>query len=184
MSRLHGMRGYLGGAMDKAPDAGVGWRQIMVEKAKGLGIIWLDPTNKPIDIGVEDVENMANRKKLKALGDYDLLSKEMKVVRCVDLRMVDICDFLVVNLDVEIHTCGTYEEIFLANRQKKPIILHVEQGKMECPDWLFATLPHQTIFSTWKEVMSYLDHVAYSALVEHHKRWYFFNFPKVGVLDD
>lgn len=42
----------------------------------------------------------------------------MKVIRSVDLRLVDISDFMIVNLDLETHPCGTLEEIFWANRQK------------------------------------------------------------------
>jgi len=43
--------------------------------------------------------------KLKAERNYDELSELMKVIRSVDLRMVDISDFLIVNLDLDIHPC-------------------------------------------------------------------------------
>ena len=33
-----------------------------------------------------------------------------------------------------------------ANRQRKPILIHCEQGKAEMPDWLFATIPHSLFF--------------------------------------
>ena len=97
----------------------------------------------------------------------------MRVIRNTDLRMVDISDFLVVNLDLDIHPCGTYEELFLANRQKKPIILRIKQGKGETPDWLLGTIPHETIFSTWEEVRDYLDLVDKGKVQD--KRWMFFN---------
>ena len=42
--------------------------------------------------------------------------------------MVDICDFLVVNLDLDVHATGTYEELYWANRMKKPILVRIEQG--------------------------------------------------------
>jgi len=176
MNRLSGMRGYLGGAMEHAEGLGVEWRQTMQEQTADLGVIWLDPTNKPIDIGIEDIENHEIRKKLKSEGRWDEVTNTMKVIRCVDLRMVDIADFLIINLDVTIHTSGTYEELFLANRQKKPIILHVIQGKHRCPDWIFATIPHQMIFDRWQGVKDYLRHIAYDPIIEKRKRWYFFNF--------
>ena len=47
----------------------------------------------------------------------------MKQIRPVDLRMVDICDFLIVNLDLEVHATGTYEELYWANRCIKPILV-------------------------------------------------------------
>jgi hypothetical protein len=99
----------------------------------------------------------------------------MKVIRSVDLRLVDISDFLIVNLDLDIHPCGTYEEIFWANRQKKPIIVHMEQGKNSAPDWLFGTIPHQTIFSSWDDIKEYLNHINSSENIGTYKRWYFFS---------
>lgn len=176
MNRLKGTRCYLGGGIEFMDDLGTEWRQKIQEETKELGIIWLDPTNKPINIGIEDLENHDLRKKLKKEGRWDEIVNSMKLVRCVDLRMVDISDFLVVNLDTSKHTSGTYEEIYLANRQKKPVILRIKQGKENCPDWLFATLPHQMIFGSWDEVTNYLKHVAHDAIIEHYKRWYFFDF--------
>jgi hypothetical protein len=99
----------------------------------------------------------------------------MKVIRSVDLRLVDISDFLVVNLDLDTHPCGTLEEIFLANREKKPIIIHMVQGKQNAPDWLFGTIPHEMIFSSWNEIKNYLSHINCSEIINDHKRWYFFN---------
>jgi nucleoside 2-deoxyribosyltransferase len=99
----------------------------------------------------------------------------MKTIRSVDLRLVDISDFLVVNLDLDIHPCGTYEEITWANRQKKPIIIHMVQGKGHAPDWLFGMIPHQMIFSNWDEIKNYLNHINNSENIDTHKRWYFFN---------
>ena len=99
----------------------------------------------------------------------------MKVIRSVDLRLVDISDFLIVNLDLAIHPCGTYEEIFWANRQKKPIIIHMVQGKEHTPDWLFGTVPHQMIYSDWNDVYGYLEHINSSEGINTYNRWYFFN---------
>lgn len=175
-SRLSGTRAYLCGAMDRALDGGVGWRRFIRTHCSGYGIKWLDPTRKPIDIGEESDENRQLRHEAKQNGDYETVAEAMKTIRCVDLRMVDISDWLVVNLDMDIHACGTYEEIFLANRQKKPILVHVEQGKAAAPDWLFGTIPHQHIFSTWEEVFSYLYEVAYANEVETFGRWYFFDW--------
>ena len=98
----------------------------------------------------------------------------MKTIRSVDLRLVDISDFIVVNLDLNIHPCGTYEEIFWANRQKKPVIMRVLQGKENAPDWLFGTFPHQHIFSDWNDVYAYLEHVNSAENVNNYNRWYFF----------
>jgi len=176
MNRLLHTRGYLCGAMDRVTDGGEGWRIDLQKKLCDLGIFWLDPTHKPIDIGVEDTENRAKVVRLKELGRYEEAGEAYKSVRHVDLRMVDISDFLVVNIDLDVHACGTYEELFLANRQKKPIIVRMTQGKPHTPNWLLATIPHQMIFSTWGEVSEYLGRVATDEGVKPHNRWAFFDF--------
>jgi nucleoside 2-deoxyribosyltransferase len=175
-NRLFGMRGYLCGAMDRADDGGEGWRINLQRNLRDLCVFWFDPSHKPIDIGVEDVHMREEVNAMKARGEFAEAAAAMKPVRCVDLRMVDITDFTVVNIDLETHACGTYEEITLANRQKKPVIVHMEQGKEHTPNWLLTMLPHQMIFSTWGEVEGYLRHVATAEVVRHYHRWYFFNF--------
>ena len=176
MNRLKNQRVYLAGAMDRVADRGAGWRDKITPFLEEMGIVVFNPLNKPTDTGLEDQDSHAIKNKLKYQKRYDELSSMMKIIRSVDLRLVDISDFLVVNLNLDIHPCGTYEEIFTANRQKKPILIHVEQGKEHAPDWLFGTIPHQMIFSNWQELQSYLIHINSSENIDHHKRWYFFHF--------
>lgn len=176
MNRLALNRGYLCGAMDRVTDGGVGWRQDLIETLKDLKILWLDPCRKPINIGVEDLENRALRQKAKRAGDFEFVRNQMRQIRPVDLRMVDICDFVVCNLDLEIHACGTYEELFWANRMKKPVIVRIAQGIEHTPDWVFGTLPFELIFSTWDEVKKYLLHIAHDPVIDRLNRWYFFDW--------
>lgn len=176
MNRLALNRGYLCGAMDRVLDGGIGWRQDIMESLADLKVLWLDPCRKPIDIGVEDLENRALRQKAKRAGDFEFIRNQMKQIRPVDLRMVDVADFLIVNLDLDIHATGTYEELFWANRCKKPIIVRVAQGVEHTPDWLFGTLPFEMIFSTWDEVKGYLNHIAHDPVIDRLGRWYFFNW--------
>ena len=176
MNRLAHNRGYLCGAMDRVPDGGVQWRQILKDSLADLEVYWMDPTCKPIDIGIEDLENRAVRRAAKEHGNFDFVRHDMKIIRHVDLRMVDISDFLVVNLDMEVHACGTWEEVSLANRQKKPIIARIEQGKVNTPDWLLAMHQHTTIFSTWSEVHTYLRGIAHADEFDTLGRWLFFDW--------
>lgn len=173
--KLQNQRVYLAGAMDRVADRGTGWRDDITPFLESLGVIVFNPIKKPSTIGMEDAETHDLKKKLKSEQNYNDLSQLMKVVRSVDLRLVDISDFLIVNLDLDIHPCGTYEEIFWANRQKKPIIIHMVQGKKNTPDWLFGTIPHQMIFSTWNEIKEYLSYINSSENIESYKRWYFFS---------
>ena len=178
-NRLWGMRCYLIGAMDRDPDCGVGWRRRIAPFLQRLGIVVLDPTDKPIDIGGETPEDREHRRLLKDLGKYDEFSQIMKLLRVVDLRMVDMSDFLIMNINTDVHACGTYEEESWANRLKNPLITHCEQGKRGCPDWLFGTFPHQHMFSRWDLMCEYLWHVHSDDVVDSYKRWMFFNYEKM-----
>lgn len=174
--RLNKKRVYLAGAIDRVADRGMGWRDMITPFLINMGIVVFNPIKKPTDVGMEDSDVQNKKTKLKLEKKYDELSILMKTIRSVDLRLVDVSDFLIVSLDLNTHPCGTYEEIFLANRQKKPIIIHVEQGKENAPDWLFGTIPHDLFFSTWDEVKNYLSYINSSPTINTHNRWFFFNY--------
>ena len=173
--RLLNQRVYLAGAMDRVADRGNGWRDSITPFLEQLGVTVFNPIKKPTSLGQEDEQTHKHKIELKTNQNYDQLSSVMKTIRSIDLRLVDISDFLIVNLDLDVHPCGTYEEIFLANRQKKPIIIHMIQGKQSAPDWLFGTIPHQMIFSSWEEIKTYLLSINTNAKIDSHNRWYFFD---------
>ena len=175
MNRLKNQRVYLAGAMDRVPDRGSTWRDNITPFLQDLGVVVFNPIKKPSIVGIEDAATHELKTKLKNQERYEGLSQVMKVIRSVDLRLVDISDFLIVNLDLDIHPCGTYEEIFSANRCKKPILIHVEQGKINAPDWIFGTIPHQMIFSSWDDLKNYLKHIHTDENIESYRRWQFFN---------
>lgn len=175
MNRMRNMRCYLAGAMDRCPDAGVTWRRRLREDLHSLGILWLDPTRKPINIGVEDDESRRLRRENKLAGNYCKVAEEMRPIRAVDLRMVCNSDFLVVNINIDVHACGTYNELTLACQLGMPVLIHVEQGKQECPDWLFACVDHRHIFGTWVDLMKYIRHVAHDKEVDSMGSWLFFD---------
>ena len=175
MYRLKNQRVYLAGAMDRVKDRGNGWRDEITPFLEDLGVIVFNPIKKPSIVGKEDWETHQHKIQLKQQENYTELSHLMKTIRSVDLRLVDISDFLIVNLDLDIHPCGTYEEIFWANRQKKPIIVHMEQGKQSAPDWLFGTIPHEMIFSSWHNIKEYLLTIHNNSEIDTFNRWYFFN---------
>lgn len=173
-NKLKNQRVYLAGAMDRVADRGNGWRDNITPFLESLDIIVFNPIKKPSIVGVEDEATHILKRQLKLANNYDELSKLMKTIRSVDLRLVDISDFLIVNLDLDIHPCGTYEEIFWANRQKKPILIHMVQGKNNAPDWLFGTIPHNMIFSSWQDIQTYLTDISNNKNTLTYNRWHFF----------
>jgi hypothetical protein len=186
-SRIFGNTCYACGAMDRVPDGGVGWRQDIKPFINSLGVGFLDPCDKPISMAEETPESRQERERQKEAGEYDRMSQDMKEIRGIDLRMVDISHFLVVNINLEHYACGTIEEITTANLQRKPILIHVTQGKRHCPDWLIGMLGprgHDMIFDTWEEMKDYLNVIAYGTdeeadLLNRHRRWVFFDFHRI-----
>lgn len=178
---------YACGAMDRAPDGGVEWREYMEPFINGLGVGYLNPCDKPINVGVENTDCRKVRELQKQNGQYRQMTEDMKIIRAIDLRMVDISHFLIVNINLDHYACGTWEEIVTANRQKKPILVHITQGKKHCPDWLLGMLGpngHDMVFNTWEAMQDYLDIIAFGsegevAKLNTHNRWVFFDFHKI-----
>ena len=167
--------------MDAVPDGGVQWRARVKAQLADLDINWLDPCFKPTTLAVESEESRRILNWAKERGDYEYVTKQMKLIRHIDLRMTDISDAILVNIDLDVVMTGTYEEIFCANRSKKPIIIRCEQGKNKIPNWLFGALPHQMFFSTWDEVGDYLRQVARANVVDTYSRWCFFDLEPGGT---
>lgn len=176
MNRLYNTLVYLAGPMDKCENNGKIWRTLITPQLTNMGICVLDPTDKPINKGLEDIESRKQREFLLKEGKYEEFGKQVRLLRIIDLRMMDKADFIIAYININIPTCGTYEEIFRANIDKKPILLSVEGGKNNCPHWMFGVLPHEHIFNNWDELMSYLNFIDCSEIEpQHFKRWTWFN---------
>jgi hypothetical protein len=178
MNRLKNSIVYLSGAMDLVPDNGTQWRNLIKPFLLDLNIRPIDPCDKPEPLfGEKEDKNEYKELKTKYREDkdYDNLCKLMKKVRNTDLRFVDLCDFLIVNIDINVHACGTYNEVSIAVQQKKPIIIRCEQGKHNVPFWLFGCIPHETMFSTWDEVREYIRYIDSDENPKTLNRWSMFN---------
>ena len=175
LNRLRGMRTYLAGAMDRVPDGGVGWRKKITPLLEGKGITVLDPCNKPVQVGIEDSLTREKIMRLKESGEYNKIREKYGVIRTLDLRCIDVSDFVIASIDINVHACGTYEEIVVANSQKKPVLIWCQQGKAAAPNWLFFMLPHQHIFGSLESLIEYLEEVNENKDSYHYKRWFFFD---------
>ena len=179
MNRLKGMTAYLCGAMDRVADGGAEWREHITPRLQELGVGVFNPCNKPSDYAPEDEDTRELIHTLKRSEKYDDVSAIMKPICAVDLRMVDIAHFIVMNIDMDNHLCGSYHEAFVAIGQKKPVVIMCKQGKRGLPNWMFGVVPHQMVFSNWSETIEYLHHINEDEDVEHLNRWRFFDFNKV-----
>ena len=99
-------------------------------------------------------------------GRFEELYQEMKEVIHWDLRSVDKSDFLIVNYDNSVHMCGTYEEIFTANVQNKPVLLKLSGSRSGLSKWMLGRFPPSHMFDSWSSIYSYLNRV------DSDKNWY------------
>lgn len=139
----------------------------------------LDPLDKPFLTGLEGDDNRSARSIQKLRGNYDELTEVMRQVRLADLRLVDRADFLIVKLDMDVQMAGTYEEIFVGNSLKRPVLIWCPQGVDRIPDWLFGCLDYREFFSTLEDLLAYLDGVAEGSIEPSGRRWRFFNHTKM-----
>ena len=181
MGKLYGSSCYMIGCMDRVSDNGVGWRQLIIPRLIEMDIIVLDPCDKPIDIGREGFDDRIRRQQLIKEENWEELTREMKLLRAIDLRLTDSASFIIFNLDITVHACGSDEEMFWANRKKSPILINCVQGKSHIPSWLFGVLPHEFFFSNWDELFEYLKGVDDGTDKRHFKRWTFFNHDRLTI---
>jgi nucleoside 2-deoxyribosyltransferase len=145
---------YLAGNIENS-NAPNQWRDVVKTELKDTGIIFFDPLQKPfMDSVNEDKEHIARLAKLRAEGGYKELSKIMRKIRVEDLSLVDRADFLIASISAKTASWGTAEEVFWANRMKKPIYLVVSEGRRACPFWIFGTLPDDQIYDNMEDVVA------------------------------
>ncbi len=174
MNNLKNMRTYLAGAMDRVVDGGIGWRNAITPMLQELQVKVINPCDKPIESAKEGPDTRMQIEFYKETGQFDKIRQDYGHIRNADLRCVDVSDFLIAHIDMNVHMCGSYEEISTANRQKKPILVWCEQGKKLAPNWLFFMLPHEHIFSSMDHLLAYLYEVSRCEETNKLKRWFFF----------
>jgi len=182
MNRLSGLGCYLSGGIDFSNDKGKGWRDDITPFLETKKVRVFDPLchhkNFHIDEDIDSVKRPYMRS-LLGEGRFDELREEMRELVHLDLRAIDLASFLIVNYDTSIHICGTVEEISIASKQVKPVLLMCKNGKRHLPSWLYGRLPHEHFFSSWDEIKDYLTGIDgdpnYPFTKVDLKRWIFFS---------
>jgi hypothetical protein len=142
--------------MDRVSDGGRVWREKLAPILNSLGIIVMNPCDKPYEGAVENDEGRAIRREFKKKGHLEVVERFIAPIRDMDLHMVNVSDFLIISVDIQVHMCGSYEELTVAHQQKKPILSWVQQGRNETPDWLLSKLPASSFFSTIEDLVDHL----------------------------
>ena len=171
---LNGVRIYLSGPIDRVDDDGMGWRKDFKKlcRERQLPVDFLDPTDKPEWLGSEVGEEKDRVRKLMETGKWEMAQAQARYFRHIDLRMVDASNLLVVWIDVDVHLCGTYDELFTAEDQQKPMmaIMAPGQSKWDLPSWLVAIFDENEVFDTVEECVEHLS-LLHEGKITFDDRW-------------
>lgn len=161
MNYLFNMVTYLMGPIDRADDDGVSWRKDLRNKCekRNFNIKFLDPTDKPIHIGQEIGEEKNRLRRLLEENKWAEAKKVVSKIRHYDLRMVDTCNFGIIYIDLNVHSCGSYDELFTAERQQKPVLVIMKQKKKDIPGWLVSFIKEEEVFESVDECVDYLGKI-------------------------
>ena len=200
---------YLAGAIDFTDDGGKGWRQEITTKLEAIGIPHsriLDPTNKkellthPYIKCNNEGELMKERREA---GDIDGLRKIMKDVVHIDLAMVTMANFLIVNFPllfsedeynwspdlyyelpesiqnkmqkVHVPTYFTCHEIVVACQQKKPVfVIWPPDGSKSSSAWLIFMVGQENIFTNMDDCVTRIDDLMHGRAEIDPTKWLLF----------
>jgi len=178
MNRLNGLYGYLSGPIDFAENLGADWRNEITPYLESKNVRVDDPLKHSF-YAQEEIDSV-KRPRMKMLEDegrFEELRSEMKEVIHWDLRCVDRASFVIVNYDNSVHMCGTYEEIFKANNQCKPVLLKLSCPRNKLSKWMYGRFPPEHMFESWGELQLYVDNIDsnpdYVFTEADKKRWLF-----------
>lgn len=134
---LQGARAYLSGPMDfvanRAVEKRSGWRVRVKQFLEHHGVTVFDPWNKPevrglMEYGREDQTTIKHRDtwsfddRKAAVEARAELAKYFWATMHVDLRMVDVSDFVIAYVPTNVYSVGTVHEIVMARQQHKPVL--------------------------------------------------------------
>lgn len=155
---LRGTRIYLSGPMDFVASREVekqfGWRNRITHYLQSRGAIVFDPWNKPEIRGLEgygreDEHSHATR---AAWTFEDSREGALARGRCaewfwpimhIDLRLVDVADFVIAYVPTNIYSVGTPHEIIIARQQHKPVLMVCPPVEFNALEQLRSTLTDQ-----------------------------------------
>ncbi len=177
MNLLYGNITYLAGPIDYSKDGGTTWRKKITPILNSMGVAVLDPTNKKIKNLSENEENIKKRQQLKKDGNFEELIRLGKPIRHADLRMVDVSSFIIAHIDYDIRMTGTYDEIFMADSQQKPVLIVCKQGREQLADWIWWSFPSEHLFDNFDQLFSYLEDIDSGKV--SHPRFVLINFKEL-----
>lgn len=165
MNYLKGKKVYLSGPIAKVNDDGIEWRKSItpiLETRFSLEV--LDPCQKHISIGDNKFKEIGDSKKKfreMIVGEqWDKVKEEFWPIVRTDLRLVDHCDFIILDHDPTVPTVGTIHELVVATFEKKVVLLKYEREQLPSFNpWMATFIKSHHFFPEWDLMWEYLEEV-------------------------
>lgn len=170
MNILRNTRVYLAGNMEYSSDID-NWRSVITESLAKIGIKSMSPS--VVSFVNQPAENPEFRNRMLAYreaGDFAPVEEHMKAVIEKDLRMIDLADFCIFNLEVSKPTFGTIHELVEACRQQKPIFV-VIPDKRRTPLWILGLVKSKHIYCSLSEVVDRINQINAGNIELNSKKW-------------
>lgn len=172
MNKLKNTRVYLAGNLENnASTNSITWRETVKRSLSPRGITILTPIEKMFTADLpEDDWNQKRIKEWRQNEQYEDVHLYMKEVIRKDLRLVDLSDFFIFNIDVSSPTYGTVHELVLASQQRKPVFICVGNKKM-CPLWIMGLFPSENIYNSIDEILSQIRMIDEGDIPINPRKW-------------
>jgi len=164
MNYLNNKKVYLSGPIMNSADDGVKWREHVTPRLQKFGLEILDPCKKHIALGDEKLNEIGeSKKKFRELilnEKWEEVKKDFWPIVRTDLKLVDKCDFIILDHDPTVPTVGTIHELVVATFEKKVILLKYNKSQLESFNpWICTFIKSHHFFSTWDSMFDYLEKV-------------------------
>ena len=156
ISSFNKLRIYLPGPMESCRDTAAYWRNEIKQKLVSIGFNEeniVDPVKRQPEGEYEAID------RARAIGNWSEVDRITKEIVHHDLRFVDDCNFLICHLFDGVLTCGTWDEIFMASLQRKPVFIIMKNWQEKAPSWLFGRFGHAMMHEDIDEVINRLRNI-------------------------
>jgi nucleoside 2-deoxyribosyltransferase len=170
MNILNKTRTYLVGGMQYCD--GISWRDKITPELEKMGVIVYNPYKKPFFKDIQETPQVLEELKIQLQNkNYDYMNLKMREIRSFDLNLVDRSDFIIAHINPMVASWGSAEELVTAVKMKKAIFLSIENGKQNCPFWIFGMIPHKYIYNSIDEILKVLKRIDSGKKKIDSNRW-------------
>ena len=145
-------RAYLAGAMERAPDRGRAWRELLMPVLAELGHACFNPCEEELRVATE--EERASFQEWKVSGHQRFVPLMRRIIDH-DLAALETSDYVVCYWDEHAQwSAGTPSEVTLARVWGKPVYLVRAMDRVEVSSWVQGCASR--IFDSLEDLFVYL----------------------------